>query len=544
MKIRYLLLGIIILASVLRFINLGQVPYGLSNDESSYIYSAYSVWKTGKGLDGTFLPISFNTDSSNSPVPVYLSAPFVGLLGVSEQTGRLPYILLGIGSIFVLYFLVKELLDNEKIALLSAAVLSVSPWHLHVTRTAYDTVFAMFFLLLGTYLFVRGVKKGSILWSLISFFLAFYSYHATKFVFFFLLPVLIVIFYAPLKKRKREAILFIGGYIAILISFAIIMTGAGITRQDETLLSYKDKKAVSTVNYELVKNEAPVAIRKLFNNKPLYFFRVIRENYFEVFSTNFLFLYGDTTSSAVRLGVLSRGVMYLIELPLLILGLYYLFRRGPTLGRNVIMAGLLTAPLASTFVSGKSYVFRNLTMTPFLAIIVGCGIYAGYLLIREYPSVLRKALSIGFLVVYSIFTLSYLYQYHYRYSVYGAEAWTRGNREVTEYLLQKRNEYKHIYFYAPDAPNSPGNIMLAQYGIFGRIEPTDIQRAWVTKTPVIGNVTFLDHCPDLLKLPKMSKKNKTLYIYPVDKCSQNIAPIYTFHDYGESTIVLWQVYEI
>ena len=186
MKIRYLLLGIIILASVLRFINLGQVPYGLSNDESSYIYSAYSLWKTGEGIDGTFLPLSFNTDSSNSPVPVYLSAPFVGLLGVSAEAGRLPYILLGIGSIYLVYLLVKLLFDNEVIALLSAAVLSISPWHLHVTRTAYDTVFAMFFLLFGTYLFVRGLKKGSILWSLIPFFLAFYSYHATSlFLFFF-----------------------------------------------------------------------------------------------------------------------------------------------------------------------------------------------------------------------------------------------------------------------------------------------------------------------------------------------------------------------
>lgn len=544
MKIRYLLLGIIILASVLRFINLGQVPYGLSNDESSYIYSAYSVWKTGRGIDGTFLPISFNTDSSNSPVPVYLSAPFVGLLGVSAEAGRWPYILLGIGSIYLVYLLVKLLFDNEVISLLSAAALSISPWHLHVTRTAYDTVFAMFFLLLGIYLFVRGLKKGSILWSLIPFFLAFYSYHATKFVFLFLLPVLIILFYSKLKERKKETLLFIGGYIAILLSFFIIMSFSGVTRQDETLLSYKDERAVSTVNYELEKNEAPLLIKKIFNNKPLYFFRVIRENYLEVFSTNFLFLYGDTSSSAKTLGVLSRGVMYLIELPLLLVGVYFLIRHGARAGRNIVIAGILIAPLASTFVTGKSYILRNLFLTPFLAILVGCGIYAGLLFINRYPERIRKAVVIVFIGVYGIFVLSYLYQYHFRYSVYGAEAWARGNREVIEYLSQKRNEYKHIYFYAPDAPNSPGNIMLAQYGIFGRIEPIDIQRAWVTQIPVIGNVTFLDSCPDLLKLPKMSKKDKTLYIYPVEKCSQNIAPIYTIHDYGESTIVLWQVYEI
>jgi len=128
-----LLLGILLLASLLRFVNSGNVPYGLSNDEASYIYSAYSVWTTGKGIDGTFLPISFNTDSSNSPVPIYLTAPFVGLLGISPETGRLPFVLLGIASIFVLYFLVKELFGNETIALFAATVLSISPWHIHVT---------------------------------------------------------------------------------------------------------------------------------------------------------------------------------------------------------------------------------------------------------------------------------------------------------------------------------------------------------------------------------------------------------------------------
>lgn len=538
MKIRYLLLSILIIASLLRFINIGQVPFGLSNDESSYIYSAYSVWKTGMGIDGTFLPVSFNTDSSNSPVPIYLSAPFVGILGISPEVGRLPFILLGIGSIYILYLLAKELFDNETIALSAAAVLSISPWHLHVTRTAYDSVFAMFFFLLGTYLFVRGIRKGTVLWSLLPFFLAFYSYHATKFVFLFLLPVLIILFYSKLKQRKKEMLLFIGGYLAIIISFVIIMSVAGVTRQDETLLSYKDPKAVSTVNYELDKNQAPLVVSKLFNNKPLYFFRVIRENYLEVFSTNFLFLYGDTSSSAKTLGVLSRGVMYLIELPLLLLGFYYLFRHGVKVGRNVVIAGILIAPLASTFVSGKSYILRDLFLTPFLAIVVGCGIYAGMVLMKRYPSGLKKGLTIVFIGLYSVFVLSYLYQYHFRYSVYGAEAWFRSDREVVELVVQKSKTSDHVYIYAP------GKIMLAQYGIFGKIEPKEIQHAWSASNSSIGNVTFLGSCLDLLKLPKLTKNEKITYILPVENCSQNISPMYTISDYSEPTRALWHAYEI
>jgi len=534
-----LLLGILLLASLLRFVNSGNVPYGLSNDEASYIYSAYSVWTTGRGIDGTFLPISFNTDSSNSPVPVYITAPFVGLFGVSLVTGRLPFILFGIGSIILIYFLAKELFKNEAIALLSASVLSISPWHLHVTRTAYDTVFAMFFFLLGTYLFVRGVKKGGILWSLIPFFLAFYSYHATKFVFLFLLPILIVLFYSKLKQQKRTMLLFLGGYLAIIVSFFIIMNPSGVTRQNETLLSYKDPGGVATVNYERENNEAPMIVREILHNKPLYFLRVMRENYLEAFSTNFLFLYGDTTSSAVMLGVLSRGVMYLIELPLLLLGLYYLFRHGVKNGRNVVIAGLLIAPLASTFVSAKSYVLRDFNMTPFLSVIVACGIYSGYLLMKKYPAILKKGVIIGFIGLYGIFVLSYLYQYHFRYSVYGAQAWFRGSREVSELLVQKSKGSNHIYFYAP------GKIMLAQYGIFGKIDPTKIQKAWEAKgDTTIDNVTFLDKCPDLLTIPKSKNEKKAIYILQAEDCHQNVSSDLIIRDYSLDQRVLWQMYEI
>src|SRR5690242_18364453 len=123
-----LLTGILVIAIAFRLFQLGTIPYGITNDNASYIYSAYSIWHTGKGIDGTFLPLSFNTDSSNSPVPIYLDAPFVGLMGVSPLSGRLPYALAGVGSVALLYGISLQLFKKKSIALLSAFVLAVSPW--------------------------------------------------------------------------------------------------------------------------------------------------------------------------------------------------------------------------------------------------------------------------------------------------------------------------------------------------------------------------------------------------------------------------------
>src|SRR6185312_9145899 len=118
MKKYILLILIIVFALALRVWQLNTLPFGVENDEVSYIYSAYTVWQTGgHDIAGKFLPLSINLDSSLSPVPVYITAPFVGLFGLSPLTGRLPFALAGVGSVILVYFLAKVLFKNEYIGL-------------------------------------------------------------------------------------------------------------------------------------------------------------------------------------------------------------------------------------------------------------------------------------------------------------------------------------------------------------------------------------------------------------------------------------------
>ena len=205
-KVAFLL--VIFLASFLRLYNLGNVPYGTTDDETSYIYNSYSVWNTGKDINGNLLPLSFNAHSSQSPVEVYLTAPFVGILGLSLFSGRLLPALFGIGSVIVLFLLADYLFKNKWIGILSALLLSISPWALQVNRGFWDIDFSSFFFLLGIYIFVVNIKSRKFLWSLIPFVLGFYSYHATKVFFIFLIPVLLFLFRSEILSKKKQLIIF------------------------------------------------------------------------------------------------------------------------------------------------------------------------------------------------------------------------------------------------------------------------------------------------------------------------------------------------
>lgn len=216
---RFILLGILLLATILRFWNLGEIPGGMTEDEKIYIYNGYSIWQTQKDIVGEYLPLAFNHVNSFSPVPIYLIAPFVGLLNLSLFSARLPFAIMGVLGIWILFLITRRLFQKDSIALASAMVLTLSPWHLQFSRIAYDGAAALFFILCGVYLFLRLKDRGSIFFSLPFFLLGFYSYHATKIFLLALIPLLIITFWGDLKTRRREVGLFIIGIAVILLSF-------------------------------------------------------------------------------------------------------------------------------------------------------------------------------------------------------------------------------------------------------------------------------------------------------------------------------------
>lgn len=534
---KLLLLLILLLAVFLRFYQLGNIPYGSTGDETAYIYNAYSIWHTGKDVMGNFLPLSFNFHSSESPVPVYLTAPFVGILGLNLFNARLLSALLGVGSVFILFLLASYLFNNKWLGVISAFTLAISTWALQIDRELWDVDFAKFFYLLGIYIFIKNVKNNKYIYSFIPFALAFYSYHGTKVFFVLLIPVLILLFRKPLLERKKSLVMFCTLVIFLFVSFLLILKFQGVVRQNEVYL-LNDPNATAIVNIERTKNKASDIIKKILSNKPLYFLRVIRENYLEAFSTNFLFLYGETGVNTQMEDIYFRGVFYIVELPLLLFGLYKLITAKNNLNRNLLLSLLLIAAFPSAITYDRNFVNRDVMMLPILIMIISLGTYSFLAYILKFKKKYKYISLTIFVAIYLFLFASYYYQYYYRWSVYGAEAWNASSRELANYLVQNRDKFKSVY--VSSAPND----VLIQYATFAKVDPRLVQKVWNENPIKIYNITMVRGCLNNgMGDVKEFLPSHSLYLSYFNDCHYRSTPSAKLYDIGDPSHGIWNIYE-
>lgn len=527
------LIFILLLASILRLWQLGAVPGGISNDEAGYMYSAYSIWKTGYDVAGRFLPLSINLDNSFSPVYIYATSPFVGIMGLSPFFGRLPFALVSILSVGVLFLLTYEFTKNKIVALLSSLLIAISPWHLQLSRGALDADFALFFYLAGMWVFIHYSRNRKLLYSLPLFLLAYYSYHATKIFFILLIPIMLIYCGTELLKQKNTLYLFLAGCIFIVISFFYISSTQSVTRQ-QVLLTNDFGKASQVVDQERKYNSAPAIIQKLFSNKLLYFGRIFRENYLQAFSPQYLFLYGEPSGLKKQYSMLSSGELYILELPFLLIGIYAIIRSKKNL---LPLIFLLIAPAPSALSSDVSYINRSIMMLPFLLMITAIGIWFAYknikVIIYRYGFVIAV---IGFF----IFLFSeYLYTYYFRYPFLGAEAWRVSSKEVSLYASQKKKIYRKVYI---DGSNQ---MFVLQYAFWNRVDPSLVKIAWkgYPANSSIGNVFFVSKCSYFpTKTVKENYKEKNILVIAPKECYMNDQPYKIFVDSGEVLQSTWKVY--
>jgi 4-amino-4-deoxy-L-arabinose transferase-like glycosyltransferase len=155
-----ILIGIIILAILLRFYQLGEIPVGLNQDEASMTIESKALLETGADRWGNRLPVYFASWGSGQNVLLsYLTIPFVYFFGVSVWSTRIVSAILGVVAVFLIYKFVK-IIQNKTTALWSAGLLCILPWHLVASRWGLESNILPVFLLFGIYLVARLLQNG------------------------------------------------------------------------------------------------------------------------------------------------------------------------------------------------------------------------------------------------------------------------------------------------------------------------------------------------------------------------------------------------
>lgn len=498
-KKHWLICAIFILALILRVYALSEIPVGLHGDEASIGYTAYSLGQTLHDQNGNFLPLAIDQFGDFRPAGYhYLDIPFVSILGLNEFAVRLPAALFGSLAVIALYLLVNALFENRKMAILSAFLLAILPWDINISRASSESVIATFFVILGTYFFVKFIKKksfsyASLLFSCFLLIISFFFYHAHRFFVPAFLPFVFLFSQLTLRSGKKKAVASLVAFGIVLLGLLVFVGfGKGTGRASEvSLLSIPG----GTVNLKQAMDEegtlSPV-INRFYNNKLIYYGRFFLNFYSEHLSGDFLFV---NNGNPIRYRIPFTGNLYFIMLPFLLLGFALLLSGGLKEKKFyylIPVAWLLIAPIPAGLTwEDLPNVIRASVMIPALIIITSYGFIEALSLFKN------KNIKTIFIVVSALLLahnfLYFCHNYYWRSKIH--EPWHRSGAE------------KELLFQVGQIEKSGVNIVMTTernnnlifYLFYNKFEPKKFQNMGSPKEHdglKFGNITYTSNsCP-------------------------------------------------
>ncbi|MBP9817933.1 glycosyltransferase family 39 protein [Candidatus Shapirobacteria bacterium] len=447
---RFALPLIIVLALILRSWSINSFP-SLNPDEAALGYNAYSLLQTNKDEHGANWPLHFKSFGDYKPGGyVYLALPFIKLLGLNVLAARLPNLIFSVLTIYFLYKLVLLLTRNSQLSTLSAFVLAVNPWHIHFSRGAWETSTALFFIVLGLYLFysyILNLKSSFLYLSILAFVASLYIYHSARLITPLLVLFLLISNWSLVISNYKKFILpVLFGIIITLPVLVSFLRNGGTSRFGGVGLT-ADYGPISR-SEELLNQDMNTALfYRAIHNKRLLYALSWGEKYFSHFNLNFLFINGDEVP---RSKSPEMGQLYLIELPFLIIGIIFLIRTPARRGgsyflnlKSLVLALLLIAPIASSLTFQAPSALRALPMVIPLSILVACGLYSfiSFIHTSYFLNLISFFMVVGYLYSLAYFLSTYYIHAPRRYPY----AWNTGFDQVVPYINQQRNNFENIY---------------------------------------------------------------------------------------------------
>lgn len=429
-NVKFLLVIIIVIASFLRLYKITVNPPSLFGDELDLGYQAYSILKTGRDYQGNFMPIHFHSLAEwRTPLYLYSAVPTVAVWGISPLGVRLPAVIFGVLGIWMLFLLVKEIGKSDSLAVLSAALLAISPWHLQYSRAGFEATQMLFFLLLGLWLFFKSLKNAKWLWlSVICLIATAWVYSTAKLFTPVLMVFLFVLYRKEIFSMPRRFLVYavVAGLIAGVPIAASTLVGGGAQRFNYISV-FSDPTTESQVGFARqtdarVRGETGAGLNpriddKLIHNKITYWGNSIIKNYLEAYSTDFLFIKGDPNLRQ-SIGI---GEFYRIEIVALVLGAaFFFFGKSDKKTKIFMVFWIIFAPVPSAItVDGGNHATRLILLLPPFIYLIAVGWVSLLGGIAAKWKVFAGALIVG---LYVISFALYLHEYYVHYP-WESERW-------------------------------------------------------------------------------------------------------------------------
>ena len=475
----------------LHFYRLSDIPPGLNNDEANIGYEAWSIATTGKDQWGNPFPIVFQGFGNWSlPVYIYLTVPFIGILGPTIPAVRAVSALSFLALVLLIYAIVKKL--RPQIAFPAAIMTAVTPWIYGLTRIVTEAPLAMAFFLTAIYFFLESQKlRQRVIASVAFLMLSIFTYYG-MWVFAGLFLVFLAFFNRNFAwDKKYLMILLIMSTVCAFLIIKISLIQGGNARLSQVNIT-NDVALVGQLNAErgACNDKFSLLICRFFFNKPILFTKELTANYLSHFSIREWFITGSNK------GLLpSGGYFMMVQAPLLILGLLALLAKGTAAEKMIFLPWLVLSPLADSF-TGPGNFARAFALAPIISIITA---YSFLVIPKKIFLAVWGVIGlswIGFQLIYnSYFPVFHSLYTHYEYQPLMQEL---NGEKLPIYLSSRFRDTKQYIFYL----------------FYNRILPINFQQrlnvvkevdsggwVWVKQ---VGNWNFVKSLPQVKDLPEKS----------------------------------------
>lgn len=467
-----LILALLLLISgLVRGVFIGNVPPELFGDEIDVGYQAYSLLQTGKDIYSNPLPTYLKSLSeSRAPLLIYATVPSVFVSGLNQFGVRLPEIIFGTLAPIIFLGLVYETSKNKKISILSGFVMSMTPWHILYSRSAFEVVILLDLVMLGTWLFLK--KKYLI--SLVFFCLTFYTY-STAILFTPIFVLGIVLLNLKHINFNKLVLPVIASLIIVIPILGNIFIGEGGDRFSKVGI-FSNQEVIKSINEKRQKDNSDTSW--IWYNKIQTYSSIIYTNYMEAFSPEFLFVRGDPT---MRHSIQIIGQVFPIWAPFLILGLYYLARKRQFMWLFWLMISPISASLT---IDGSHHATRLFFMVAPVSVAIASGIYHFFGLFKT------NLIKYSLFAIYSVlFVVQVVYVGRYYFIQYPKDSWLWwhvGFKDIYTSLNSVESRYSRIFI------NNTYEPALIRYLFYTQYPPAKFQTEFKIDQPTKDIVTGYD----------------------------------------------------
>lgn len=428
-KKNILLILIIIFAAFIRIYKITTIPPALFYDEVDSGYQASVFNQNQTDYYGRKFPIHFKSFGDyRTSLHIYSIAFMQKIIHHPDLSIRLPSALYGILSVFVLYLITNSIIPSFLLAL--------SPWAIHYSRIGFEVSAMMAVILLGLYFWLKFIKSKKHIFIYLSFFFFFlspYFYSTAKLFIVIIFILLFCVWFKAIKNigfKKFLVPISFTIFLLIPLIYDTIKGNAGYRFSYISIFSMPHREQiVDTLRHQDAITDHPnqigtqtTLISSLFHNKYQLVLQKFISNYITSFSSEFLFLKGD---SNIRHGFGNHGLLYLIDFILILFGIFtFLFFDKKNKLSLMFLALLLSSPLPFSLTrdSSSAHATRLFLMLPSI-------IYFSYKGIVFFTSQHHRY--IYFIVsLYFLSFLNFCHYYYYHYPQESAMDWNMSMKEA------------------------------------------------------------------------------------------------------------------